>query len=317
MSSTSSNPSSAAGGGALKRRFQLWQDEVDSAHIWVEQGGRTPAKARYASAMVLLRDSSRGPETFLTYRRNYSPLGTVTFPGGSLEENDDAEVDWVGPSPAQWAKALGLEDDVLARRHVVAAIRETFEETGVLLAGSNANTVIDVTPSAEWTRKRQMMAEQELAMPELLAKRGLALRTDLLKPLLYWISPDFAHRRFKTRYFAAPVPSNQTATPLDRVDGQHRWADWVCPSRLVAERDTTALGDAVGAGNTVGRTLGELVSSGCDLILNKIASSSGCIAYLNHKRPLLAYQPHLVVDGDEYWLEVDATNASDASCRER
>ena len=50
------------------------------------------------------------------------------------------------------------------------------------------------------------VAEQEKTFTEVLAKRGLSLRTDLLKPLVNWLSPDFAHRRFNTRYFAATVP---------------------------------------------------------------------------------------------------------------
>jgi len=300
----------------LKRRFQLWQDELEAAQSWVEHGERTPTKARYASSLVLLRDSSKGPETYLNYRRGNSPLGTVAFPGGSVEVADDVDsgIGWAGPSAAVWAKTLGIEDAALARKHIVAVIRETFEETGILLAGSDASSLIDVVPSPEWMRKREALAAQEFSFQEMLGKRGLVLRTDLLRPVVNWISPDFAHRRFNTRYFAAATPVNQTPTPLE---SKSPWASWVCPAKLIEERETTNLGDSIGQPNTVGRTLGELVSSGCDLILSKIALSRGCIAYLNHKRSGLAYQPRLVVEDGTFWLEIDVATLPDGVCRER
>ncbi|WP_394940056.1 NUDIX hydrolase [Psychromicrobium sp. YIM B11713] len=298
----------------LKRRFQLWQDELEAAQSWVEHGERTPTKARFASSLVLLKDSVSGPETYLSYRRGYSPLGTVAFPGGSVETTDDVEIDWIGPSPAAWAKTMGMTDSSLARQHIVAVIREAFEETGILLAGTDASSLIDIAPTAELMKKREALAAQDFSFQDMLNKRGLALRTDLLKPIINWISPDFAHRRFNTRYFAAAAPVNQTPVPLE---SKALWASWVCPAKLIAERDTSNLGDQVGAENTVGRTLGELVSSGCDLILSKIAMSRGCIAYLNHARPASSYQPKLVVENGEFWLEVDSAAVPDGVCRER
>lgn len=312
LSSNNSAPAKPLG----KRRFQLWQDELEAAQSWVEHGERTPTKARYASSLVLLRDSARGPETYLSYRRGYSPLGTVAFPGGSVETTDDVDagIGWVGPSAGAWAKTMGMDDAVLARKHIVAVIREAFEETGILLAGSEASSLIDIAPTAEWMKKREALAAQDFSFQDMLTKRGLALRTDLLKPVINWISPDFAHRRFNTRYFAAAAPVNQTPAPLE---SKSPWADWVCPAKLIAERDSTALGDRVGVENTVGKTLGELISSGGDLILSKIAMSSGCIAYLNHARPATAFQPRLVVEDGEFWLEIDAANKPDGICRER
>lgn len=312
--SSSNNP--VALKSPLKRRFELWQDEFEAAQSWVEHGERTPTKARYASSLVLLRDSARGPESYLSHRRSNSPLGTVAFPGGSVETTDavDASVGWAGPSAAVWAKAMGIEDAALARKHIVAVIRETFEETGILLAGADASSLIDVVPSPEWMKKREALAAQEFSFQDLLSKRGLVLRTDLLKPVANWISPDFAHRRFNTRYFAAAAPVNQTPTPLA---SKSLWASWVCPAKLIDERDTTNLGDAIGLPNTVGRTLSELVSSGCDLILSKIALSRGCIAYLNHKRSGTAYQPRLVVEDGKFRLEIDVATIPDGVCRER
>lgn len=299
---------------ARKHRFPLWPHEVEAAQSWVEHDQRTPSKARYASSAVLLRDSVRGSQTILSYRRGVSPLGTVAFPGGSVEAADDAEIDWLGPSPSAWAKAMAMDDATLAGQHVVAAIRELFEETGILLAGADAASVVEVAPSAEWLATREALAAQKTTFSEVLFRRGLALRTDLLRPLMNWISPDFAHRRFNTWYFAAILPTNQAASALA---SKSAWLKWVCPGQLLAERQSTVLGDEIGAQNTTGRTLDQLISSGSALILARIAKSRGCIAYLNQRRPALAFQPRLVTENGELWLEVDTPIGSESVCRER
>ncbi|AIY02645.1 hypothetical protein ART_3046 [Arthrobacter sp. PAMC 25486] len=266
--------------------------------------------------MVLLKDSSSGLQTFLTYRPGESPLGTVAFPGGTIEAADDDVTDWVGPSPTLWAKSLGTADIGLAKRHVVAAIRELFEETGILLAGADASSLVENITGPEWMRGRESIATQESTFAQLLERYGLALRTDLLKPLNHWTSPDFAHRRFDTRYFAAARPVNQEASLLS---SKGVWGRWASAFDILAQRNTPALGDEIGQPDTSGLALGELVVPGVEIILEKIAAARGCIAYLNHKRPINEYQPKLVVGDDgEFNLEVPTAPSSEgAACRER
>ncbi len=305
---SSSNPAGV-------RTFRLHPDQLDAARTWLEFGERTPSKARYASSVVLLKDGPDGVQTYLGYRGGVSPLGSVSFPGGSIEAHDNDTVDWVGPSPALWAKSMGMVDEALARRHVVAAIRETFEETGILLAGQDASSLVEGTQGAEWMDAREAIADQDKTFPEMLAKRGLGLRTDLLKPLVNWVSPDFAHRRFDIRYFAAAAPVNQTPSLLS---SKGIWARWACAAKLISGREGATLGDEIGQPNTVGLTLSELTVPGCEIILEKIASARGCIAYLNHKRSAVAYQPRLVEEGGEFWLEVTSAPVSEgAVSRER
>lgn len=299
---------------ALSRKFPLWESEDEAAQSWVEFGERTPAKARYASSVVLLRDGDKGAKTLLSYRRGYSPLGTVAFPGGSVESTDREPIDWVGPSSEEWAQRLGLSDASLAQAHVVAAIRETFEETGILLAGTDASSLADLTGRADLMAKREAMVNGEVSFAEMLNRRGLAVRTDLLKPIINWVSPDFAHRRFNTWYFAVAKPANQDATPLTSKDF---WQEWVCPKKLVEDETSTQIGDTIGAENTVGRPLPKLMSSGGEMLLHKIAKANGCIAFLNAKRPPMAFQPQLRHEAGEYWLEVDTPKNLEGVCRER
>ncbi len=298
------------------RRFPLCADHREAAQAWVEFGARTPTKPRQASSVVLLKDSPSGLQTFLTYRPGGSPLGTVAFPGGTIESADDDVTDWVGPSPSAWAKSMGMEDLGLAKRHVVAAIREMFEETGILLAGPDASSLVEGISGQEWMRARDSIAAQESTFASLLERYGLALRTDLLKPLSHWTSPDFAHRRFDVRYFAAARPVNQEPSLLS---GKGVWGRWASAADILGQRNSSALGDEIGQPNTAGLAVEELVVPGVEIILERIAAARGCIAYLNHKRPINKYQPTLVVDPDgQLVLEVLSGPASEgAACRER
>ena len=286
-----------------RRLFVLPEDLEEAARSWLEHGERTPRASRPASSVVLLRDSPTGLETWLGYRPGASPLGVLAFPGGSLEASDDDTVGWLGPSPQQWAEQMGTADVGLARRHVVGAIRELFEETGVLLAGPDLSSTVEGTSTAEWMRAREAVANQDKSFTEMLAKRGLAARTDLLKPLVNWLSPDFAHRRFNTRYFAATVPVNQQPSLLA---SKGVWGRWVCARKVISERESAALGDEAGQENTVGRPLGRLLVPGSEIMLEKMAAANGCIAYLSYKRKAHVYQPKLVEEDGGLLLEVEA-----------
>lgn len=230
-------------------------------------------------------------------------MGVVAFPGGSLDPSDDDPVGWLGPSPQHWAEQMGTDDVGLARRHVVGAIRELFEETGVLLAGPDASSTVESNSTVDWMRAREAVAAQEKSFTEMLSKRGLSLRTDLLKPLVNWLSPDFAHTRFNTRYFAATVPVNQQPSILG---SKGVWGRWVSAAEAIALRETSALGDEIAQPNTVGLALGQLLVPGSEIMLEKMAHANGCIAYLSYKRKAHVYQPKLVDEGGILMLEVEA-----------
>ncbi|WP_443022608.1 NUDIX hydrolase [Sinomonas sp.] len=292
------------------RRFIVPKRLQGAARSWLEEADRPPRTARQASSVVLVRDSAEGTETWLAYRPGDSPLGVVAFPGGSVQNADNDTFDWFGPSVGQWAEALGVEEFSTARAHVVGAIRELFEETGVLLAGSDATTVVEGTGTPEWTRAREAVANEEISFADLMAKRGLGLRTDLLRPLVHWVSPDFAHRRFDTRYFAATLPVGQTPMLLP---SRGVWGEWVLPARLLKDRETSVFGDYIGQENTKGLALAELLVPASEIILEKIAKAKGCIAYLNLKRSTHTYQAQLEQEDGKLWLRVEAPSTAPAT----
>ena len=283
-----------------------------AAESWFEHGDRTPRKPRLASSVVLVRDSPRGTETYLAYRRGESPLGRVAFPGGSIDPGDDDAATWYGPAPAVWAKTMGIDDARLARRHVVAAIRELFEETGILLAGPDESTLLEANRGPEWMAARAAIASGDASFLDLLTRRGLGLRTDLLRPLSNWQTADFALRRFDTRYFAVVQPLGQEASLLE---GKGSWGQWRSAAAETANRDTTALGDEIGLPDTTGLTLAELTVPQVELVLEKLARARGCIAYLTSRRPAAVFQPELVQADGDYWLAVQLSGVTEGSAQ--
>jgi 8-oxo-dGTP pyrophosphatase MutT (NUDIX family) len=159
--------------------------------------------------------------------------GMTAYPGGGVDLRDaDVDVAWAGPTPAQWATAFGC-DEPLARELVCAAVRETFEEAGVLLAGSaDGGDVVPDVSGDDWEEQRQALLSRELSLAELLAGRGLALRSDLLRPFAHWITPPVEPRRYDTKFFAAALPVGQEAR---HVSGEADEADWLTPSAALAE----------------------------------------------------------------------------------
>ncbi len=211
----------------------------------IADGRLEPAAPRDAATVILLRqDASAGEgggvEAFLLRRTaelEFAP-GAYVFPGGSVDARDaDTGVGWAGPGPADFAALLDVPPD-RARALVCAAVRETFEESGVLLAGASHDDL--VRDSAALAADRHALLAGSASLPEVLARRGLVLRTDLLTPWARWITPEASPRRFDTWFFAAALPPGQdaTAAPEGHADpGESELGAWLRPaSALEAAR---------------------------------------------------------------------------------
>src|SRR5262249_56575259 len=96
-----------------------------------------------------------------------------------------------------------------ARALVCAAVRETFEESGVLLAGPSPDSVVADTTGEDWEADRQALLDRSLSLAEMLGRRDLIVRSDLLRPWSPWITPAVQPRRFDARFFAAALPEGQ------------------------------------------------------------------------------------------------------------
>jgi 8-oxo-dGTP pyrophosphatase MutT (NUDIX family) len=175
---------------------------------------------------VLLRDAPGGLEAYLMVRstRLAAFAGMTVFPGGSVDQGDRyAEPLWRGPDPADWPLAA---DPELSRALVVAAVRETFEEIGVLLAAPEHDPA-DFPSEAELAADRAVLESGQATLPGLLRARGLVIRTGLLAPWAHWITPEVEKRRFDTRFFVAELPAGQE---VQQPSGEASRALWARPS---------------------------------------------------------------------------------------
>jgi 8-oxo-dGTP pyrophosphatase MutT (NUDIX family) len=248
--------------------------------------GRTvPVAPRNAATVMLLRPGPQDGVEVLMLRRTaamkFAP-GAYVFPGGSVDEADfSAEIGWHGPSPADFGARLGCSAE-LAGALVCAAVRETFEESGVLLAGSPDGAVAALAGSS-WEADRKALTAGTLTLPGLLARRGLAVRADLLVPWTRWITPEPEPRRFDTWFFAAALPAGQEAT------GHLAEADkttWLRPA------------DAISAARA--GTISLLPPTAATL--NEFTGCADLTDILGRRRTVAPVQPRMVVEDGEAWL---------------
>ena len=175
------------------------------------RGETDVVQPRDAATVVLLRDGATGPEVYLLRRRPTMAFaaGMHVYPGGGVDPRDaDGAVGWVGPPPAAWAQAFGC-DAGLAGALVCAAVRETFEESGVLLAAHEDGTPVADTTGDDWERDRLALIAGTLALSDVLNRRSLVVRADLLRAWAHWVTPEWQPRRFDTRFFLAALPAGQ------------------------------------------------------------------------------------------------------------
>ncbi|NML52187.1 NUDIX hydrolase [Streptomyces sp. R302] len=224
-----------------------WPDRIRA----LAAGELVPVTPRRAATVLLLRDAEGGPEVHMLRRRASMAFagGAYAYPGGGVDPRDEQPVRWAGPPLEEWAERLGLDEPAQAQAVVCAAVRETFEEAGVLLAGETADTVVGDTTGEDWERDRQALVARELSFADFLDRRGLALRSDLLGAWARWITPEFEQRRYDTWFFVAALPAGQRTRdvsgeadrtvwtrPADAADGYDRGELTMMPPTIATLR---------------------------------------------------------------------------------
>ncbi|WP_243767003.1 NUDIX hydrolase [Streptomyces sp. GC420] len=225
-----------------------WPDRIRA----LARGELTAVVPKQASTVMLLRDpvaadggrppgpgtgTGTGPEVHMLRRRTSMAFagGAYAYPGGAVDprDHDAGPVRWAGPSREAWAERFAT-DAGTAQAIICAAVRETFEESGVLLAGPAPDTVVGDTTGDDWEADRRALVDRELAFADFLDRRGLHLRSDLLGAWARWITPEFETRRYDTWFFVAALPAGQRArnasTEADRTV-------WIRPAEAAAGYD--------------------------------------------------------------------------------
>ncbi|MFM7081779.1 MAG: NUDIX hydrolase, partial [Actinomycetota bacterium] len=188
---------------------------------------------RPASTVMLVRDVPSDIEVFMLQRTTSAVFasGMYVFPGGRVDDVDAAaELDELcdGMSDAEASDLLRVPSGGLA--YWVAAIRECFEEAGVLLARDQRGEYVslgDTDAQARFGELRHRVHDGQLSLAELCRRENLRLAVDAIRYVSHWITPVGEKRRFDTRFFVAVAPSAQD--PL-HDDKETVASLWVTPS---------------------------------------------------------------------------------------
>ena len=187
------------------------------------------AVPRPAATIVILRDSANGPEVFMVKRHHQIDFmaGALVFPGGKLTEKDF--------DPALVALADGVESlSDLMRATVAAAIREAFEESGVLFArDAGSDALVSAERLGQLEHYRLRLEKGEIGLVEMLRAENLRLAGDQLVPFAHWITPERMPKRFDTYFFLAAA----SAGHVGRHDGRESVdSTWIRPEDAIAGR---------------------------------------------------------------------------------
>lgn len=181
-----------------------------------------------AATVTLVRDAPRGLEVLLLQRSHslkFMP-GAYVFPGGALDAADNAPETHAlcaGLDDGAASHALGVERGGLA--YWVAAIREAFEEAGILLAydASGAMVSLEGNATARYSAHRSSLDERRGNFGAIVQEEGLLLAVDRLTYFGHWITPARAPRRYDTRFFLAVAPERQVARHDNFETIAHAW----------------------------------------------------------------------------------------------
>jgi len=191
---------------------------------------------REGATVALLRDVEHDVEVFMLKRSTeavFSP-GAHVFPGGRVDADDhvDAAIEWCAPLAAPSSIRLA---------YYVAALREAFEEAGLLLAYNSDGTLVrfdDPDAVERFSLHRKAVHAGDASIGEVCAQEALTLAIDRLVLFAHWITPEGAPRRFDTRFFAARAPAGQVPS----ADGYETTSGvWVTPTDMLAADDVGAV----------------------------------------------------------------------------
>jgi len=195
----------------------------------LDDPGFAPAGTSPAATVVVARPGQKGMEVLLLRRprRSGFAAGAWVFPGGRVDSSDGdpaIATSLKGFESARWAERLGLDDEAVAIAFVVAALREAWEETGILIGHASDD--------ADLHGVRRSLLSGEMEMAVAVSSAGIRFVVDDLIYLAHWITPEPEPRRYDTRFFLARVgPETECVLEGDELAE----ARWISPVEAMAE----------------------------------------------------------------------------------
>ncbi len=181
-----------------------------------------------SATILLLRDGARGIEVFMVKRHHQIDFasGALVFPGGKVDAHDRDQALRKSTDGADKLDDLHLS-------LTASAIREAFEESGILLARKSGRAdYIDAATATALAPWRPKLNAGEVGVAEFLAKEDLRLACDALVPFAHWVTPVFMPKRFDTYFYLAATPEGQ----LGRHDGSESVDSvWIDPHEAIAD----------------------------------------------------------------------------------
>lgn len=193
---------------------------------------KTPSISLPSSTLLLLRDGASGLEVFMVKRHHQIDFasGALVFPGGKVDPHDR--------DPRVRTLCDGVNDIDEDRLSLAAcAIREGFEESGILLA-RGTNGLVDGARATELAPWREPLNASQTGLADFLSTEHLRLAVDALVPFAHWITPAFMPKRFDTHFYLAAAPEGQ----LGRHDGSESVDSvWVNPNEAIGDTRWTII----------------------------------------------------------------------------
>ncbi|WP_235505135.1 NUDIX domain-containing protein [Variovorax sp. Root318D1] len=197
-----------------------------------------PRPIRTAASLILLRESDRGMEVLLLRRAEKADdqnSGASVFPGGVVDTHDRSlHLMCKGLDDLAASTRLGISDGGLD--YYAAAVRECFEEAGILFASDSEDRLVELDglPPGRLEAMRHAAEQGTDALLAMCEAQGWLLAMDRLAYFSHWLTPPGMPRRFDTRFFIAQMPSAQDVRPDGREIVAHMWlkpAEAVDPAR--------------------------------------------------------------------------------------
>lgn len=272
----------------MRIRLDWFDERLIERITAIAAGQLAPAVPRDAATIMVLRQADDQPDggvEVLMLRRPaamaFAP-GAYVFPGGSVDAADgDHGIGWAGPGPVEFGERFG-DSPGQGRALVCAAVRETFEESGILLA-SRPDGTFPEAGDASLADDRAAIAAGRVTFADVMRRRGLVIRADLVTPWARWITPEAEPRRFDARFFAAALPQGQ------RAAGDHAEAEqiaWVRPADAIAAAKSGEM----------------LLLPPTATTLHEFAADGDVGRILASRRAITPVEPRLVLEDGQVWL---------------